>query len=90
MKTHYAGAKISRSKDGGRNWEMLQNGLPERMQASIEALCLEDWGESVSLFAATTAGDVYCSDDAGERWSRIISGLAPISKGGHYEALAVG
>jgi photosystem II stability/assembly factor-like uncharacterized protein len=89
MKTHYAGAKISRSRDGGRTWEMLQNGLPERMQASIEALCLEDWGESASLFAATTAGEVYCSDDAGEQWSRIISGLAPISKGGHYEALAV-
>ena len=68
---------------------MLQNGLPERMQASIEALCLEDWGESVSLFAATTAGDVYASDDSGEHWGRIISGLAPISKGGHYEALAV-
>jgi len=89
MKTHYAGAKISRSHDGGKTWEMLQNGLPERMQASIEALCLEDWGESTSLFAATTAGDVYASDDAGEHWSRIISGLAPISKGGHYQALAV-
>ena len=89
MKTHYAGAKISRSTDGGKTWEMLQNGLPERMQASIEALCLEDWGESTSLFAATTAGEVYASDDAGEHWSRIISGLAPISKGGHYQALAV-
>jgi photosystem II stability/assembly factor-like uncharacterized protein len=90
IKTHYAGAKISRSRDGGRTWEMLQSGLPERMQASIEALCLEDWGESASLFAATTAGDVYCSDNAGEHWSRIVSGLAPISKGGHYQALAVG
>ncbi len=89
MKTHNAGAKISRSRDGGRTWEMLQNGLPERMQASIEALCLEDWGESVSLFAATTAGDVYASDDAGDHWSRIIDGLAPISKGGHYQSLAV-
>ena len=89
MKSHYAGAKISRSSDGGRTWEMLQNGLPERMQASIEALCLEDAGESVSLFAATTAGDVYNSDDAGEHWSKIIGGLAPISKGGHYRALTV-
>jgi len=87
-KTHFAGAKISRSTDGGRTWEILRNGLPERIQASIEALCLEDYGESVSLFAATTGGDVYCSDDAGEHWSRIISGLAPISKGGHYQALA--
>jgi photosystem II stability/assembly factor-like uncharacterized protein len=89
MKTHYAGAKISRSRDGGRTWEMLQSGLPERMQASIEAFCLVDWDESASLFAATTAGDVYCSDDTGESWSRIINGLAPISKGGHYEALTV-
>jgi len=24
-----------------------------------------------------------------EHWSRIITGLAPISKGGHYRALAV-
>jgi len=89
MKSHYAGAKLSRSKDGGRTWEMLQSGLPERMQASIEALCLEDWGDAASVFAATTAGDVYCSDDTGEHWSRIIGGLAPISKGRHYEALAV-
>jgi len=59
------------------------------MQASIEAFCLDDWGGSASLFAATTSGDVYCSDDAGEHWNRIIKGLAPISKGGHYEALTV-
>jgi photosystem II stability/assembly factor-like uncharacterized protein len=88
-KTHYAGGKISRSKDGGRTWEILQNGIPERMQASVEAVCLEDWGESISVFAATTAGDVYASDDGGEHWSHIMSGLAPISKGGHYMALAV-
>jgi photosystem II stability/assembly factor-like uncharacterized protein len=87
--THFAGARISRSKDGGRTWEVLCNGLPDRLQASIEAMCLDDWGDSVSVFAATTAGEVYCSDDAGEHWSRIISGLAPISKGGHYENLAV-
>lgn len=68
---------------------MLQNGLPERMQASIEAFCLADWGDAASLFAATTSGDVYASDDTGEHWNRIMSGLAPISKGGHYQALSV-
>lgn len=86
-KTHFAGARISRSHDGGRHWEVLRNGLPDRMQASVEAMCLEDWGESFSLFAGTTAGEVYCSDDGGEHWSRIISGLAPISKAGHYRNL---
>ena len=85
--SHFAGARISRSRDGGQSWEVLGNGLPDRLQGSIEALCLEDWGESCSVFAATTAGEVYASDDAGEHWSVIVSGLAPISKGGHYRAL---
>ena len=87
--SHFAGARISRSRDGGRTWEILRNGLPDRLQASIEAMCLEDSGGTCALFAATTAGEVYWSDDAGDRWSRIVSGLAPISKGGHYRPLAV-
>jgi len=86
-KTHYAGARIARSRDGGRTWEILRDGLPDRLQASVEALCLETSNHKTSVFAATTAGDVYCSDDAGDHWSRIVTGLAPISKGGHYENL---
>jgi photosystem II stability/assembly factor-like uncharacterized protein len=85
--THFAGARISRSRDGGRAWEILRNGLPDRMQASIEAFCLEEAGESFSIFAATTSGEVWCSEDGGGRWERIITGLAPISKAGHYRNL---
>jgi photosystem II stability/assembly factor-like uncharacterized protein len=85
--THFAGARISRSTDGGRSWEILRNGLPDRMQASIEALCLEEAGESSSVFAATTSGEVFCTEDLGEHWTKIISGLAPISKAGHYRNL---
>jgi len=85
--THFAGARISRSRDGGKNWEILRNGLPDRMQASIEAFCLEEAGESFSLYAATTAGEVLCSEDGGESWKPIITGLAPISKAGHYRNL---
>ena len=86
-RTHSAGARISRSMDGGRTWEILRNGLPDRLQASIEALCLEAAGDSVSVFAATTSGEVYGSDDAGESWSVIAGGLAPISKDFHYKDL---
>ena len=85
--THFAGARISRSKDGGRSWEVLRNGLPDRLQASIEAFCLEEAGKSSAIFAATTAGEILSSEDNGESWKQIISGLAPISKGGHYRAL---
>ena len=85
--THFAGARISRSRDGGKSWEILRNGLPDRMQASIEAFCLEEAGNSSVIFAATTAGEVLCSEDLGDHWEKIVSGLAPISKAGHYRNL---
>jgi photosystem II stability/assembly factor-like uncharacterized protein len=85
--THFAGARISRSRDGGRTWEILRNGLPDRLQASIEAFCLEEAGGSSAVFAATTSGDVFCSEDLGESWQKIITGLPPISKAGHYRNL---
>jgi photosystem II stability/assembly factor-like uncharacterized protein len=85
--THFAGARISRSKDGGRTWEILKNGLPDRLQASIEALCLEEANGVSAIFAATTAGEIFCSEDLGDSWNKILSGLAPISKAGHYRNL---
>jgi len=85
--THFAGTRISRSKDGGRSWEILKNGLPDRLQASIEAFCLEEAGNATAIFAATTAGEIFCSEDLGDNWKAIVAGLAPISKGGHYRNL---
>ena len=38
------------------------------------------------LFGATATGEVWCSDDGGEQWTEVLSGLAPISKGNHYAA----
>lgn len=80
------GTRISRSRDGGRTWEALGDGLPERMAPRVEALAVEDWGDSFSLFAGTAAGEVYASDDGGDHWSLIVEGLAPIAKGGHRAA----
>jgi hypothetical protein len=39
------------------------------------------------LFIGDTGGSVYQSDDQPRTWSKIASGLAPISKGAHYRAL---
>jgi photosystem II stability/assembly factor-like uncharacterized protein len=88
--THFAGARIARSRDGGTTWEILTNGLPDRMQGNVEAMCLEAAGDSCSLFAATTAGEVFVSDDSGDSWYLAAGGLAPISKGAHFEPLMAG
>ena len=85
--SHFAGARISRSKDGGRSWEILKNGLPDRLQASIEAFCLEEAGNSTAIYAATTAGEIISSNDLGDSWQVIVKGLPPISKAGHFRAL---
>jgi photosystem II stability/assembly factor-like uncharacterized protein len=85
--SHFAGSRISRSRDGGRTWEPLTGGLPDRMQSSVEAMVMEDRGDTCAIFAATTSGEVYASEDSGDTWTRIVDGLAPISKAGHYRAL---
>ncbi|HLH76835.1 MAG TPA: hypothetical protein VKV28_08535 [Candidatus Binataceae bacterium] len=89
LKERFAGARILRTRDGGHNWEILTNGLPapDKWQASIEAMCLEECGKAIALYAATTAGEVYASQDSGESWRLIAQGLAPISKGAHYRPL---
>jgi len=83
---HYAGSRISKSTDGGRTWKAVQLGSPALLPTAFEAMCLEDWGNSFSLFGATATGEVWCSDDGGEQWTEVLSDLAPISKGRHYAA----
>ena len=41
------------------------------------------------MFAGNTDGEVYASEDAGDNWSLIASGLKPVSKAGHFRNLQV-
>ena len=53
------------------------------MHGNIEAMAMCAWDSGLSLFAGTTDGEVFYSDDGGDSWS-VISGLPSISKGEHY------
>jgi len=88
--SHSAGGKIYRSTDAARTWERLRDGLPDDTPHEFGALCLEDWGDSFSVFAATTGGEVYVSDDGGEHWALIARDLAPVSKVHHYRLIEAG
>ncbi len=79
-----ASASIARTFDGGKTWELAMGGLPETFTASIEAMCLDSDADGCAVYLGTTDGDVFCSEDDGQSWSRIASGLPPISKGVHY------
>lgn len=60
------------------------------MQGNIEAMCLETHAGGCSLLAATTAGEIFASDDSGDTWSLVVKDLAPISKAGHFVPLMAG
>jgi photosystem II stability/assembly factor-like uncharacterized protein len=79
---------ILRSIDGGLTWSEWRNGLPELIPGNIEAMSMHRWPRTASLFAATTAGDVFVSEERGQEWEHAISGLPPISKVGHHKVFA--
>jgi photosystem II stability/assembly factor-like uncharacterized protein len=84
--SHLADAIVLKSQDAGRTWEEAGAGLPSPMQHNIEAMSLAGYPGGFTLFIGDTGGNVYASEDQGASWSLIASGLAPISKGGHYRA----
>ena len=86
---HTADARIARSRDGGKTWEMLTGGLPEHIRANIEGMAMDVWNGGYAIFAGTTDGDVFYSEDGGEHWQTIIKGIGPVSKSHHYHNLAL-
>ena len=85
--THDADSTIARSRDGGSNWEALDAALPGRLRGNVEAMAMEVSDDSLSLFAATTDGDILFSADEGDQWTKMVSGLPAVSKGEHYSRL---
>jgi photosystem II stability/assembly factor-like uncharacterized protein len=86
-KTGTADARIARSRDGGKSWQHLEGGLPAHIHGNIEGLVLNLCPGGAALFAGTTDGDVFLSEDEGDTWSTIATRIGAVSKGGHYLAL---
>ena len=82
-----AAGTIARSRDRGVSWTDASKGLASDRRPNIEAMSLAAHPGGFALFAGDTDGAVYASEDAAETWTRIASGLAPVSKGNHYRAL---
>jgi hypothetical protein len=70
---------VTRTRDGGNNWEIFRDGLPQRDAYDLvyrHGLDVDDTGARLAM--GSTTGALWVSDDAGERWQLINAHLPPI------------
>ena len=72
--------RVYRSRTGGNEWEALTEGLPQKdcyVNVLRDASAV-DTLESCGIYFGTTAGQVYCSSDGGDRWDVIVKDLPSV------------
>nr|WP_198319338.1 exo-alpha-sialidase [Actinopolyspora erythraea] len=72
--------RIYRSRDAGRSWEGLGEGLPrEGFWSAVmrDALCLDD-ADPAGVYFGSRSGEVYASSDRGESWTLVAEHLPDV------------
>ncbi len=71
---------VSRTRDGGRSFETLGQGLPGRDSFDLvyrHALALDDSGECLAM--GSTSGNLWLSENGGDSWTLLNAHLPPIA-----------
>jgi hypothetical protein len=70
---------VSRTRDGGRSFEVLRESLPQRHAYDlVYRHCLDIDASGDRLTFGSTTGNPWGSEDQGERWQQISTSLPPI------------
>ena len=72
-----AAARIYRSRDAGARWEPLGNGLPDSFHGMVRGLLVDPTDHRV-VYAGTTDGHLYLSEDEGDSWVLLTTDLPPV------------
>ena len=71
------GLFVARTRDGGRTWEALREGLPQENAFDVVYRhALDNDGEHLAF--GSTTGNLYVSEDRGESWLTVANNLPPI------------
>jgi photosystem II stability/assembly factor-like uncharacterized protein len=71
---------VARTRDGGRSFEVLNRGLPQRHAYDLvwrHALAVDETGELLAF--GSTSGGLWISEDAGDSWTMPEARLPPIA-----------
>jgi hypothetical protein len=71
---------VHRTTDGGATWTRLTQGLPgpDDYQSVYREAMDTDGLDREGVYFGTSHGQVYCSTDLGEHWSRLPGTLPPV------------
>lgn len=70
---------VTRTRDGGKSWDVLREGLPQRDTYDLiyrHGLDVDETGERLAM--GSTTGALWASDNGGERWQLVNAHLPPI------------
>ena len=70
---------VNRTRDGGRSFDTLRDGLPQRHAYDLvyrHGLAVADDGEQ--LLMASTTGGLWASADGGDHWQKVSVQLPPV------------
>ena len=71
---------VARTRDGGRNFDVLRRGLPQRHAYDLvwrHALAVDATGERLAV--GSTSGGLWVSEDGGESWTMPEARLPPVA-----------
>ena len=71
---------VNRTRDGGRSFEVLGNGLPQRHAYDIvwrHALAVDGSGDGLAF--GSTSGGLWVSANGGDSWTMPDARLPPVS-----------
>ena len=72
--------RVGRSRDGGKTWELLTKGLPQRNAFALvlrEAMASDD-RDPAGVYFGTSTGTVFCTRNAGDSWQVLAEHLPSI------------
>ena len=71
---------VSRTRDGGKSFEVLHKGLPQRHAYDLvyrHALAVDETGERLAF--GSTSGGLWISEDGGDSWATPDARLPPVA-----------